>query len=169
MKKIVLAALLAVAYQTAFADDAASKNVVYDITFSRDSNVLQHETLNTTIGVPVVSKMSVDRPGTLCSLKDASGNPVELKVPLSDESSLTAVPSALKDGRIETVIYAHIALGKQTGVAKSGDCSVTTGQARSISIVDFAPMHETDTRTYTMGDGTVMVLKLVKGGAPNGN
>jgi hypothetical protein len=168
VKKIVLAVLLAAAYQAAFADTAAGKDVTYEITFSRDSNVLQHEILKSTIGVPVVSKMSVQRPGTQCALKDASGAPLTVNIPLDDETTMTAIPSALKDGRVETIIEAHIVRAAAGTTAKSGDCTVATGQSRSISVIDFVPMHETDTRTYNMGDGTTMLLKLVKGGAPNG-
>jgi hypothetical protein len=163
VKKIVLAALLAVAYQAAFADDA----VVYDVTFSRDNTVLKQETLKTHVGTPVVSTLTVSRPGTTCTLKDASGAAQTVSFPLDDESVLTAVPSALKDGRIETVISARIVRAAAKDAVKSGDCTVVPGQTRSIQIVDFVPMHETDTRTYNMGDGTVIVLKLTKGGAPS--
>lgn len=189
MKKIVLTALLTLAYQISFAAPAAapapmspmpqetshdlskpaeSKNVTYEVTFSRDDKVLKQETLVTKIGVPVSSALVVTRDSTVCNFKDQPGVPANSQYSMNDETAMSLVPSALKDGRIQTIIDARISRATPKDNGQSGDCTVATGQSRSISVVDFVAMHETDTRTYNLGDGTVMVVKLVKGGTPNG-
>jgi len=192
VKKIVLAALLAVAYEATFAaapaapppmnmgnmptetshdssKPAVSNDITYDITFSRDNAVLKQETLSTKVGVAVASSIIVPRDSTNCTFKDASGAPVNIQYSLNDETVMTAVPSALKDGRIETIIDARISRASPKDSVKSGECAVVTGQARSISVVDFVKMHQGDSRTYNLGDGTVMVLKLTKGGEQPGD
>lgn len=194
MKKIVLAALLGLAYQASFAAGYAQaqpsvgapsaaltetshdlsqptagsgKNVTYEVTFSRNNQVLKQETLATKIGVPASSSIVVTRDSTNCNFTDASGAPVNLQYSLNDETTMAVVPSAEKGGRIETIIDARIYRATPDHSVTSGTCTVQTGQSRSISVVDFVPMHEGDTRTYNLADGTVAVLKLTKGGAPS--
>ena len=192
MKKIVLVALLTLAYQASFAapgyqagsaapqtsvaadtshdltKSADSKDVSYQVTFSRDNKILKQETLVTKLGSPVSSSLVVTRDSTVCKFKDQTGAPVDSQYSMNDETVMSLVPSALKAGRIETIIDARISRATPKDSGQSGDCMVATGQTRSISVVDFVAMHETDTRTYNLGDGTVMVVKLLKGGAPNG-
>ena len=189
MKKIVLVALLTLAYQTSFAASPSapdamsamsqetshdlskptdSQSVTYEVTFSRDNTVLKQETLVTRIGSPVSSSIVSTRDSTTCHFKDQAGAPVDSQYSMNDETVMSLVPSADKAGRIQTIIDARISRATPKDSGQSGDCTVATGQSRSISVVDFVAMHETDTRTYNLGDGTVMVVKLVKGGAPNG-
>jgi hypothetical protein len=171
INRVVLLALAAMAAH-AFADTANKaegtlqaagkipKTVAYLVEVMHDGQVVRTQSVLTVVGSPNTAKFGNGAGEAKCIGAGALGQRYALEAALGNEFLLTVLPAKEEAGTITTVVQASDRRAALRAATIDEGCVVPTGRVESNSVFDVAEMHKGDKRTFNLGDGTTLVLKL---------
>lgn len=171
IKGVVLLALAATAAH-AFADtankaegtlQAASnipKTIAYRVEELRDGQVVRSQSVFTVVGSSTTAKFTNGAGEAKCTGAGALGERYTLQAALGNEFLLTVLPAKEEAGTITMVVQVSDRRAVLSAATIDQGCVVPTGRVESNSVFDVAEMHKGDKRTFNLGDGTTLVLKL---------
>ena len=136
------------------------KTVTYRVEVSRDGQVVRSQTVFSVIGSPNTAIFGNGAGEAKCIGAGALGQRYALQATLGDGFQLTVLPAKEEAGTITTVVQASDRRATLSAATIDEGCVVPTGRVESSSVFDVAEMHKGDKRTFNLGDGTKLVLKL---------